>query len=307
MRDEFKEKAFVLSRSALIVAFGLLLTLSPGFAQTTPFPEWKPPSPRLKVKTPFAPKARKGHNIFTGDAEKWLADEIYSPTDLLDDAQVVEYVNRVGQNLVPYSSEPDRRFEFFVTPGIGPNACTPGCGRVYVTTGLLQFVENEDELAGVLAHEMGHDAMRHTPKTLTRQLFWMTGIKKVGSAGDVQAALEKLYRKYDSNKVASFFEALSGISRDDEIEADRCAFYTIHKAGYNPAAYAVVLKRLEKMSKSMLGKGYTKRQFYEFWLGSHPLTGQRMAGLDWESRFVDLPPRDARIHGPAFDAMKKRL
>ncbi len=76
-------------------------------------------------------------------------------------------------NLTSYSAKPKGTYTFTVTTDDTPDAMTTGAARIYVSLGMLRLVQTEDELAGIIAHEITHDVFAHIPKTLTRQMFWM--------------------------------------------------------------------------------------------------------------------------------------
>lgn len=303
-------------KRAVSFGLGVIFLLTSGFtfssAQQSPaFPEWIPPQPRTKDQTPFAPKVRKGNNMFTSESEVWLADAMLDDRELprFEHPLIETYLSQIGKNLVKYSPDPTRKIEIILLDIESPTAFSPGAGRVFITRGLLKTLESEDELAGILAHEMGHDAMKHLPKTITRQLFWMTDVgKRVNSPEEVKKAVDTLFSQYRGSPIAGFFEDLSGIARMDELEADRCAFYTTYRAGYNPYAVVTALKRLEKRMKATMGKGkYTWSTFVQFWLGTHPPTGQRRMALDWERFMVKAPAKEAKFISPAFEVMRTIL
>ena len=274
-------------------------------------PEWTPP-PARQVKALFAPKPTAGNNIFQGEAEIWLADAIdrLSGEELapIDDKAISEYVTKVGNYLVTQSVNPTKQYHFIVTDDSSANAMTGGGGRIYINWGMLEVVANEDELAGVLAHEIAHDAFGHTPKTITRQMFWMTGKKKVTTPEEVEAALRKLLEEYEKKPAAATGENLLGFRRFDELAADRAAFYNIYQAGYNPRALANLLQRLEKPEKAGTRSEKTSwQQLVTILLGSHPPTAQRNLALAWETNFVKMPAQDLRYDNAAFAAMKTRV
>jgi predicted Zn-dependent protease len=297
---------------ALLFAAVLALSVATTTAQQNPTqPGWTPP-PARKAKTPFAPKPHRGHNIFKGEAEVWLADAIekveggdFTP---VEDKAIQTYVSQVGDYLASHSAAPTKQYKFVVTDDWSPDAMTAGGGRIYVSLGMLERVESEDELAGVLAHEIAHDAFGHAAKTVTRQLFWMTGTKKVETPAEVEAALTKLFEEYEKKPLAVVGESLLGFARFDELEADRASFYNTYKAGYNPHALADVLKRMAREEKSEMGKSeYNWYQFLVLLFGSHPPSKQRTTALSWESLFVKMPAKDSRYASAAFDAMKARV
>jgi predicted Zn-dependent protease len=193
-----------------------------------PFPEWKPPADRAKAKTPFAPKPTKGNNIFQNNAEGWLADAILkteaSYIKPIKDAELNAYITKLGNYLALYSAEPSRKYTFTILDESEENAFSIGDGRIYINLGLLVSVGSEDELAAVISHEIGHDAFKHGPKTVTRQLFWTTGVKKVTSAAEVEKSLSDLLAAYRKNEFATVAEQMLGWSRNDELQADKTGF-----------------------------------------------------------------------------------
>ena len=284
------------------------------FANTQQIPvksTWTAP-PSRNAKTPFAPKPITGDNIFKGEAEIWLADAVEKLEGgvftAIADQTISDYVTKVGDNLALYSAAPNKQYRFIVTTDWTPNAMTAGGGRIYINRGLLSEIESEDELAGVLAHEMGHDAFHHASKAVTRQMFWLTGTRKVNTSADVEAALAKLLREYDRKPLAVITESVLGFSRFDELEADRAAFYNTYKAGYNPYALAGVLKRMAREEEEDLGTGeYRKQQLLTLLFGSHPPTTQRSLALSWESNFMKMPANNFRYVNAAFEEMKLRI
>lgn len=304
-------KISVCLKSVLVVVL-LLSTCVPVIPQQdSAQSNWTPPSPRSKVKTPFAPRPFSGDNIFKGEAEKWLADAIKKLESgvltPIEDKSVIDYVSQIGKHLVGHSVAPTKQYEFIVLDDENVNAMNMGGGHIYINLGMLKAVESEDELAGVLAHEIAHDAFGHAPKTVTRQLFWMKGTRKVKTPAEVESALKALLADYEKKPFAAFGENLLGFARFNELEVDRAAFYNIYKAGYNPHALATVLKRMERELKEEMGKDYKMYQFLTILFGSHPPTSQRSMAFSWESNFVKMPPKDVRYHSPAFDAIKAKV
>ena len=158
------------AREEPIVPPSIELAAEPFPAIATPIPyipdiPWQPPSPRPTAKTPFAPVFLKGNNIFTGEKESWLADAV-AGTQLrwpkrFTDPSICNYLIRLTQVLGLYSHEPNKHYEITVVDLPQPNAFTAGGGYIYITRGMLHQVNSEDELAGVIAHEIGHDNFHH--------------------------------------------------------------------------------------------------------------------------------------------------
>jgi len=294
------------------IAVILLLTFANASpVQTVVKTTWTPP-PSRKAKTPFAPKPIIGDNIFKGDAEIWLADAVErlegGVFSAIPDQSVTDYVTKVGQNIALYSVAPTKQYRFIVTTDWVADAMTAGGGRIYINRGMLAQIESEDELAGVLAHEIAHDAFHHASKTVTRQMFWLTGTRTVNTSAEVKAALAKLLNEYENKPLATITEVVLGFSRFDELEADRAAFYNTYKAGYNPYSLATVLKRMSRAEEEEIGASeYRMQELLTILFGSHPPTAQRSFALSWESNFVKMPAKDSRFVSPAFDEMKQRI
>ncbi len=111
--------------------------------------------------------------LITVEQEKKIGGEeakkVEQEMGLLDDPALTSYVDAVGQRLVKESPRQDLPHQFHVVDMIEPNAFALPGGYVYVTRGLLALVNTEDELAGVVGHEIGHVAARHTVQRISRQ------------------------------------------------------------------------------------------------------------------------------------------
>lgn len=283
----------------------VLATAVPSPAQTA----WTPPPPARTNKTPLAPKPHAGNNIFKGEKDIWLADVVetleggnFTP---IADRRLSEYVSAVGNYVAAHSVVPTRKYQFIVTPGDCADAMTAGGGRIYITRGMLSLLESEDELAAVLAHEIAHDAFAHAAKTVTRQLFWMTGVNRVSSVKEVESAVRELLAAYQQDTVATLGERMLWFARADELEADRAGFYNLYKAGYNPIAMSSALKVLADSQKRDEGEQeYRRQQLFLVLFGQHPPFAQRTLALSWEANFIKMPAREARFDSPSFRAMK---
>jgi predicted Zn-dependent protease len=289
----------------------------PATAATIPDIPWRPPTPRADAKTPFAPMFLSGNNIFLGEKEGWLADAVTATQNhwpqKFSDPSINHYLTQVTQNIGRYSHDPGKHYEIEVVNIGAANAFTAGGGKIYITRDMLRQVANEDELAGIIAHEIGHDNFHHAGRTATRQLLWAAGIQEVKSYVETEAALKVLLDAYDpeKNPFPALGEAMSGIGRADEQSADRAAFYFLYKAGYDPLALAEFFERVPDPTQQYL-KSESGSAWPVFWtlsllFDAHPPNGLRAAALQWESNFVGQVPQDAHADPQAFQAMKSRL
>ena len=172
---------------------------------------------------------------------------------------------------------------------------------------------SEDELAGVIAHEIGHDNFHHPGRTLTRQFFRVIGVSEVSSQKNLQQDLATFLTAYDPehNPFPALGEAISGIARADEQSADKAAFYLLYKAGYNPLAMRDYFRRVPDPTlqylKSEVGAAWPVFWTLSLLFDSHPPASFRAMALDWESNFVALDPPSNSVSLTAFAAMKSRL
>lgn len=168
---------------------------------------------------------------------------------------VANYVDDLGQALVPYSDRSDIDYTFRVVEDDQVNAFATMGGYVYVTTGLLRAAENEGQLAGVLGHEIGHIVERHVVDQMEERAIQQGILTAAGLESEEIVALGVEIAINRSN------------SRSDELEADVRGFENIVRAGYAPIALVNFLENLEG------GSGVPQ------FLSTHPATSLRIERL----------------------------
>ena len=173
------------------------------------------------------------------------------------------YVNEVGKNLAAQSSRPDLDWTFGVLQSDVVNAySTPG-GYVFVTRGLLKMLDNESQLAGVLAHEISHVTERHALHVYTSVKANTCEVAVAASAGsefaeysgafnsslgsssgflDLDAGGGKLLGKLTEKVVSDITN--KGFSHGDEYDADRLGATLMMNAGYAPKEYVKFLMKI---------------------------------------------------------------
>jgi Zn-dependent protease with chaperone function len=196
---------------------------------------------------------------------KQSRDAVESQYAVIAEGPAAEYVQRIGRQLVEVSPRRDIEYTFKVIDTDQVNAFALPWGYVYVTTGMLRFVDSSDELAGVMGHEIAHVAEKHSLSQFKKQ-FWTTMLFGVIdapatllTAGQVGATLYLL--RY---------------SRKDEQAADRLGAGYAYLAGYDPAQLSGFLSKLDKEQKSQPSK-------LEIYLSTHPTEARR------EQRLGELP------------------
>jgi predicted Zn-dependent protease len=192
------------------------------------------------------------------------------------------YLREVGGRLTTVVNDPRWKYFFQIVDQEEPNAFSIPGGGIYVSRGLLAFINREDELAGVLAHEIAHVTQRHSAKQHRESI--LPGLLSLPGnvvGGVVSENLGALINAPIDTVGGAW---LSRYSRSQETEADRLGIRTAAQAGYDPMALADILQRLEQDVASQTGQ---VRRFRIF--DSHPMT---------ETRLKDIR-RDASVLTPA--------
>jgi predicted Zn-dependent protease len=218
------------------------------------------------------------YNIVTGQQENYyystdkevalgksISKEVEKEYKYYDkDPLVNKRVEEIGKKIVAVCDRKDIDYHFYVLDDEEVNAVSLPGGYVYLNKGLIDKVASDDELAGVLGHEIGHIVARHSIKklqaiqgfTLLRLLIIAAptneGKGEVGTAAD-----------------AAFTELLLGYSREDELLADRLGARYLKLAGYNPRAMISFLERLQDVNKR---KPLQPKSYYK----THPYVPDRI-------------------------------
>lgn len=181
----------------------------------------------------------------------------------LTDKSYLSKVSTIARRLVKQVDRKELTFHFAVLDQKEVNAFAAPGGYIYVTKGLMDAVESDDELAGVIAHELGHIDKKHSVKAAEKKGIMMLLVAGLG----LNKKSEK-YAKYAA--IASYFADLK-FSRKDEYEADSCAVKYTAAAGYNPAGIVDFFHRIDTGSKSAK---FTK------YFSTHPPTPDRIKAVE---------------------------
>ncbi len=182
---------------------------------------------------------------------------------LSDQAAETERVQRIGERLVQVSDRKDYEYHFYVVEKDEINAFTTPGGNIYLFTGIMDKLTTDDQVASVIAHEMGHCAARHTVKkyqaALGYNLLGGVVLGQVGGEGARQIA------SMSSQAVMNL--VFSAYGRKDEYESDRLGVKYLRLAGYDPQASVEVLEMLQRESDDPGGLAV---------LRSHPYLSDRI-------------------------------
>ena len=197
--------------------------------------------------------------------------ELLGQRAIYNDPTLQAYVNRVGQRLVASSDDPNSTFTFTVIDSPDINAFAAPGGYIYVNRGLLAYLDNEAELAAVLAHEIGHVTASHhnrrqaasvTNSVVATTTYVLTGSSDLASASTMYGG-----------------ELISGYGRDMELEADGLGAQTMHQSGYDTDSLLEVigvLKDQEQFQRVQSKSGGKPVASYHGLYASHPRNDQRL-------------------------------
>ena len=175
-------------------------------------------------------------------------------------APVHKYVTLVGMTLARQSERPALPWTFIVLDTDGVNAFASPGGIVHITRGALGLITSEAELAGVLAHEIGHVAHKHTVNAIRKNKAVQLGTSE--TLADRGPFLDKLANKAYEMVLENTFD------RGDEMDADKVSVSLTGKAGYAPGTLAAFLTRLDERN--------TDQPAHNGLFASHPETKERI-------------------------------
>jgi hypothetical protein len=226
---------------------------------------------------------------------KGYAMEIEKSAHLVTDPVIVEYVNRVGQNIVK-NSDCKVPFTIKVIDSDEINAMALPGGFFYVNSGLILAADEEAELAGVMAHETAHVCAHHAAREATRMNYAQIGsIPLIIMTQGTWTG----YGIYEAMQLAIPVTFLQ-FSRNFEAEADWLGLQYMYKAGYDPQAFIQFFEKIDALEKHKPG---TLAKVF----ADHPQTPDRIAHSEDEIATI-MPARpDYIVTTSEFDDVKARL
>ena len=200
------------------------------------------------------------------------------------------YVNRVGQSLVKHSHRPDIKYTFTVLDSPEVNAFALPGGYVYITRGILAYVNSEAEMAAVLGHEIGHVTARHGVRQYSKATATSFGFT-------IATIFVPELRTEASQQLMNVLgnAIISGYGRDAELEADRLGAQYIARDGYDPKAMTDVigvLKNQEEFEKERAKREHRQPQVYHGVFASHPSADQRLQQVVAEANKLKAGSRE---------------
>ncbi len=243
-------------------------------------------------------KVKPGFNLFSAEQDieigKQSAQEVEKQLPVLKDSTVQTYVARIGDRLAKVVQGPEYPYQFKVINVSDVNAFALPDGFMYVNRGLIEAAKSEAELAGVMAHEISHVAIRHGTNQASKAYMAQAGLGVLGgvlggsATGDIIGAVGG----FGLNTVFLKF------GRQAEEQADVVGAQTLARAGYDPLAMADFFETLREMSGRDPGR-------FQTFFSSHPAPGNRAARIEEEVQL--LGPTQKRRDVGSFYRIKAHL
>ena len=194
-----------------------------------------------------------------------------------DEGNLEAYVDEIGKRLQAVSELPDLDFTFTLLNSDVVNAFALPGGYVYISRGLMALAENEAEVAGVMAHEIGHVTARHSAQRYTRGTLGQIGVVGGTLLGAVLGGKEgaQLAQQALGTGAKAY---LAGYSREQEFQSDELGVRYLTRAGYDPRAMATFLEKLgehSELSRKLAGKEDTPDPSTSMF-ATHPRTPDRV-------------------------------
>ena len=183
-------------------------------------------------------------NLFNVEQERWLGeavrDEMESSTDMVSDGSLNEHLQAIVDRLAKNLPEPHVPFHVVLYESSEVNGYSIAGGSIYISRKLASVAQNDDELAAVLGHEMGHIASHQFAFEMTKEFQRLLHVSSLGGQKDVYEKYQQLYDAEMADKHPS--------SHDDDEgqdEADRVGVYLVAAAGFRPQAFAEFWNRTQ--------------------------------------------------------------
>src|SRR5262245_28613333 len=243
-------------------------------------------------------KLKPGWNLFSTQQDIDMGGQVSREAErqlqILHDRQATAYIDSLGRQLAAHAPGPRYPYQFKIVNDKAINAFALPGGFVYVNRGAIEAADNEAQIAGVIAHEIGHVVLRH-------------GTHQASTAYVAQAPLAILGGVLGSNSVGSVLGQLGvsfatsslllKYSRDAESQADLMGTQILHDSGYDPRAMVEFFEKIQAQSK---GRAI---QF----LSDHPNPENRIGNVQREIERLGGMAPNARADSPEFHTVKSSI
>ena len=241
------------------------------------------------ARTPLKP----GWNLFTPEQDIQIGQQasarIGRQVLLLNDPRVDDYLDALGKRLASYAPGYKFPYQYRCVNDENINAFALPGGFIYINRGVIEAADDEAQLAGVMAHETSHVALRHGTNQVSKAEAWRIPLGLLGAAGGLGGLIGQVGAGFTLNSIILKY------SRDDETQADVLGTQILYDAGYDPRALAQFFEKIEADSK-----GKEPAQFFS----DHPNPGNRIGRIDEEVDKLGGPEPNYRSDSDDFRSIK---
>ncbi|HEX8171019.1 MAG TPA: M48 family metallopeptidase [Thermoanaerobaculia bacterium] len=225
---------------------------------------------------------KSGWNLFSAQQDVEIgaqsAVEAERQLPILRDSNVDDYVNRIGQRLAANAGGPQFQYRFRVVNASDINAFALPGGYIYVNRGIIENASNEGEVAGVIAHEIAHVALRHGTHQASKAYAAQAGLQILGGllGGKVGQNTAQILNTVGGVGLNALFLKFG---RDLESQADIRGAQILAASGYTPADMVSFFHKLESVDKARKTS----------WMSDHPAPPDRIARIEKERQLLREP------------------
>ena len=193
--------------------------------------------------------------------------QIKAEMGVYNDPELQSYVAEIGQRMAAISERPLLPWRFTVVDAPAVNAFAVPGGGIYITRGIMPFLDSEAELAGVIGHEIGHVTARHAAQQYTRQISGQVGLLALG----IFVPAARPFGQLSGRALGVLFLRYG---RDDELQADQLGARYESTLGWDPAGVPAFLSTLGRLDEAA-----GDRRGVPNWLSTHPEPLSRVAEI----------------------------
>ncbi len=224
---------------------------------------------------------KSGFNMFSPEQDVDIGRQSAAAAErqlpLVTNRSVGDFVNEVGARLASKAPGPKFQYQFHVVDAADLNAFALPGGFLYVNRGVLEAARNEGEVAGVLAHEISHVALRHGTHNASRAYLTQAGVGMLasvlgGRGGENTGQIINVLGGFGLNTLFLKY------SRDAETEADVMGAQILARAGYSPSDMVNFFRTLQETDKNKTAT----------WQSSHPAPAQRIQRIEQEAKLLNV-------------------
>ena len=186
----------------------------------------------------------KSNNIFTPEQEMVFGElavqNMAGEIRFIRDERLTAYLNRIGERIIRHLPQTGLKFRFYLMDIPEVNAYNFPGGNIAVSRKLVAFANNEDELAGVIGHELGHATVRHGANDMSEALKKILNVTSLGDRRDVTEKYNLLIERARTRR----YSRRPGHEDGQQLEADQIGVYALVAAGYDPSAMDSLFERM---------------------------------------------------------------